>query len=154
MKLKLRKISPKWLVLGLMSAVAVLAVGCQGSQTKIDLPSPTGAPAYLVSVSPKSSPKIYSPSGEAYQKCETRKCEAMLKSEYAVDTKALSRVFKESKAVGGFTILNFQEMKQIGIFNIKVIESAHADPNCAPLFVLEYGLMDYSYFFPPDCPIP
>ena len=154
MKLKLRKISPKWLILGLMSAVAVLFVGCQGSQTKIDLPSPTGAPAYLMSVDGKSNVNIFSPKGKPWQECKTTKCAAMLKSEFAVDAKALSRAFKESKAAGGFTILNFQEMKQAGIFNITLIENAHADPNCAPLFMFNYGVMSHSYFFPPGCPIP
>lgn len=154
MKLKLKKISPKWLVLGLMSAVAVLVVGCQGNQTKIDLPSPSGAPAYLLSVDAKSNVNVFSPEGKPWQECKTRKCAAMLKSEFAVDTKALSRVFKDSKAAGGFTILNFQEMKQAGIFNITLIESAHADPNCAPLFMFEFGTAGYSYFIPPGCPLP
>ena len=149
MKLKLRKISPKWLVLGLMSAVAVLVVGCQGNQTKIDLPSPTGAPAYLLSVDGKSNVNVFSPEGKPWQECKSRTCRSNIKA----DEKAIHRIFESSKATGGFLLLSFEEMKTAGLINVSLFPEAHANAACVPIGIFPLGA-SFRILYPPNCQLP
>ncbi|HEY7771757.1 MAG TPA: hypothetical protein VIC26_01140, partial [Marinagarivorans sp.] len=125
----------KWLALGCVPALAAVIAGCQGNQTKIDLPSPTGAPAYLLSVDEKSNVNIFSPKGEPWQECSSRACRAMIQA----DEKAIKQGFESSKATGGFVLLSFEEMKTAGIINVSLFPKAHAQVECMPIGIFPKG---------------
>lgn len=150
MRINVRKISPRWLVLGLISAVAVLVVGCQGNQTKLDLPSPTGAPAYLLSVDAKSNVNIFSPEGKPWQECKSKTCQSLVR----VDDKVVQRVFEGSMATGGFLLLTFDDIKTAKLINFNLIPKAHAQATCDnPLIISRPGRMT-RVIYPPGCPLP
>ena len=149
MKLNVRKISPRWLVLGLISAVAVLVVGCQGNQTKIDLPSPSGKPAYLLSVDAKSNVNVFSPEGKPWQVCKSKTCQSFTR----VDEKSIQRIFTSSKATGGFVILSFDDMKEMGLINLTLFPEAHAESSCKPKIIAMPGRSPI-VIYPPGCSLP
>ena len=147
--MNLRKISPKWLTLGLMSAVAVLFVGCQGNQTKIDLPSPSGAPAYLMSVDHHSNVNLFSPEGKPWRECKSRACKAFI----TADEKSIQRIFESSKATGGFLLLSFDDLKEHGLINFNLFPEAHASHTCEPITIYMPN-RNPRIVYPPGCPLP
>ncbi len=131
------------------AAIAFALTGCQGAQTKIDLPAPTGKPAYLLSVDSKNRPLIYTPDGTPWKPCESRECKSTIK----LDEKLAYKLFKESQASGGFIVLNYSNMKEMGLLNFKLIEQANAQSNCQPMgiYYYPYGMIVH---YPPQCNLP
>lgn len=131
------------------AAIAFALTGCQGAQTKIDLPAPEGKPAYLLSVDSKNRPLIYTPDGIAWEPCEPRKCKSPIK----FDEKLAHKLFKESQAPGGFIVLNYSNMKELGLIELNLFNEANAQGNCMPMGIYYYPA-GWMVYYPPQCEMP
>lgn len=133
------------------AAIAFALTGCQGAQTKIDLPAPTGKPAYLLSVDSNDVPNVYSTKGEPWKVCDSDAC----KKKFPVDTKAFLRLIGSTEAKGGFVLLNYGELKELGAVNVNLFKEAHANETCLPIAIIpSAGGGSARLIFPPHCTLP
>ena len=133
------------------ASIAFALTGCQGAQTKIDLPAPTGKPAYLLSVDSNDVPNVYSTKGEPWKVCDSDACKKM----FRIDTKSFLKLMDSTGAKGGFTILNFGEIKELGLINFSLFPEAHAHNHCQPIAVIPSAFGGSArLLFPPHCQLP
>jgi len=133
------------------AAIAFALIGCQGPQTKIDLPSPTGKPTYLLSVDRNNLPNVYTTKGESWKICDTDNCKKM----FQLDSKSFIRLIDSTGAKGGFVLLNFGELKEMGAVNLNLFPEAHAHEHCQPIAVIPSAIGGSArLLFPPHCQLP
>lgn len=133
------------------AAIAFALIGCQGPQTKIDLPSPTGKPTYLLSVDRNNLPNVYTTKGEPWKVCDTDNCKKM----FQLNSKSFIRLIDGTGAKGGFVLLNFGELKEMGAVNLNLFPEAHADHHCQPIGIIPaMGGIAPRIIYPPYCPLP